>query len=70
MPEHEQRPILDAVKKAAAAARASEKSAQEDAKKRDQLIKDAVESGQVTVTELAKAAGVHRSRVYQIRDNS
>lgn len=61
MPEHLQAPILDAVKKAAQRA----KAAQDE---RDQLIKDAVDSGQVNATELAKAAGVSRQRVYQIRD--
>jgi len=61
MPEHLQAPILDAVRKAAVKA----KAAQEE---RDRLIKDAIESGQVNATELAKSAGVSRQRVYQIRD--
>ncbi len=63
MPEHLQAPILAAVKAAAEKARAA-------TEERDRLIKDAVDSGAVNTTELAKAAGVHRSRVYQIRDKT
>jgi len=63
MPRGQQQPILDAVKKAADVARTAQVE-------RDRLIKDAIESGQVNATELAKSAGVSRQRVYQIRDEN
>jgi transposase-like protein len=62
MPDDVQRRIIDQVK---AAAQAS-KRAQE---KRDDAIREAMQSG-VTVTELARALDMNRSRLYQILNAS
>ncbi len=58
MPEHLQAPRLLEAK--AAAERA--KGASEE---RDRIIRKALEDG-VSATELARATGVHRTRIYQI----
>lgn len=62
MPDDVQRRIIDQVKDSALAA----KRAQE---KRDDAIREAMESG-VTVTELARALEMNRSRLYQILNAS
>lgn len=61
MPDDQQRRIIDSVKLA-------QVNAERSQQKRDEAIREAMAAG-VTVTELARALDMHRSRLYQIRDN-
>lgn len=66
MPRDQQQPILESVRAAAAKARISAEKAEKDAAARDSLIAEAL-MAKVSGTELAKAAGLHRQRIYQIQ---
>lgn len=61
MPDDQQRRIIENVKLA-------QVNAERSQRKRDEAIREAMAAG-VTVTELARALDMHRSRLYQIRDN-
>lgn len=59
MPDHLQKPHLDKVRRKVA----SEKAA---TKRRDEAIREALAEG-VSGTELSKATGLTRQRIYQIK---
>jgi hypothetical protein len=61
MPADQQKSVIEGVKLA-------QENAERAQRMRDDAIRDAMAAG-VTVTELAKALDMHRSRLYQIRDN-